>query len=75
MRLPLLLLFGAFSTATAACSSGSSGNRGTCDAGACAALASEIVAHGGGAGTCNEPSTEFEAACQSYEACLEQCGQ
>jgi hypothetical protein len=60
---------------TAGCSSGSSGGGSACDAGACASIAADIVAHGGGSGTCNEPTMEYESACAAYTACLKQCGQ
>jgi hypothetical protein len=74
MRPGLRLVIGAFAMATSACSSGSSGGS-MCDAGQCAAIASQIVAHGGGAGTCNEPAPEYEQACAAYSACLKECGQ
>lgn len=78
MRFVQFVALGLVSAVVAtACSSGSSGNGGgsSCDAGACDAIAANIIAHGGGAGTCNEPPPQFETACQAYTACLKQCGQ
>jgi hypothetical protein len=37
-------------------------------------LAVEIKDNGGGPGTCVEPTTKFEAACQSLANCRKQCG-
>jgi hypothetical protein len=55
----------------AACSGG--GSSGNCPAGKCQSIADQIRQHGGGNGTCNEPTPQFEAACQSYVQCQQQC--